>query len=216
MKSMKMCLALGILVLLAPYAMAHERVWPGKRLASLWPEAAKFTLKQVNLSAAQIAHLEADGITVGTEDKTPVFYFASGTGKGKSSQTLGVVLFIDEYGDNGKMEISVGLTSQGAVRKLDIWEHSEAKSVSGAKFLEQFIGKTHSDTLEAGINYKPAEGALKASSAVARAVKKALSITDAVFGQKAAGKTEKKGESSGEAQPVTKDKDQAPERKAGK
>lgn len=216
MRSAKMYLSLGMMLLLAPGAIAHERVWPGKRLASVWPEAARFTLKQVNLSASQFAHLEGDGITVGTEDKTPVFYFADRAGKGKGPRTLGVVLFVDEYGDNGKMEISVGLTAQGAVEKLDIWEHSEAKSIASADFLNQFIGKTHADSLEAGKDYKPAAGAPKASAAVARAVKKALSITDAVFGQKAAGKTEKKGDNPGETNPVTKDKGAASERKAGK
>ena len=197
MRSTKTYLALGMMLLLAPCASAHERVWPGKRLASLWPEAARFTSKQVNLNTAQIAHLEEEGFTMGAEDKSPVFYFANGAGTGKSSRILGIILFVDEYGDNGRMEISVGLTSAGTVEKLDIWEHSEDKRVATADFLKQFIGKTHAAAFVAGQDYKPVEGARKASSAVALAVKKALSITDVVFGHQEIKKTPKDANSSG-------------------
>lgn len=175
----------GILLLSAQYAPAHERAWPGKRLASLWPEAARFTSKQVNLSAAQAARLEAAGIRLGAEDKSPVFYFAGAAGKGKNARPLGIILFIDAYGANGNMEISVGMTADGAVAKLGIWEHSEDKRVAGGEFLGQFIGKKSSDSFQPGAGYKPAEGAQQASGAVALAVKKALSITGAVFGPEA-------------------------------
>ena len=206
MKSRKMYLSLGIICLLASSAIAHDRAWPGKRLASLWPEAAKFTSKQVNLSAARIAQLEADGITLGAEDKSPVFYFANAAGKGKSARTLGIILFIDAYGANGNMEISVGMTADGTVKKLNIWEHSEDKGVAAEEFLNQFIGKKRSDSFKAGTDYKPAETARKASDAVALSVKKALGITDAVYGRKEA------------ATPaaVTKTKEQAPKQGQGR
>ncbi|MBI5743584.1 MAG: hypothetical protein HY952_03460 [Elusimicrobia bacterium] len=168
MKPVKMLLALG-LMLLAQAAPAHDRAWPGKRLASLWPEAAKFTSKQINLSAAQTAQLEADGVTLGAEDKSPLFYFAGAAGKGKTARTLGIILFIDAYGANGNMEISVGMTADGTVKELNIWEHSENKSVAADEFLKQFLGKKNSDSFKAGTDYKPAEGAQKASAAVALA-----------------------------------------------
>ena len=116
-----------------------------------------------------------------------------------------IILFIDATGENGNMEISVGLTSDGTGKKLNIWEHSEAKSVAAAAFLDQFIGKTHSDSFKAG-DYKPAEGAQKASDAVAQSVKKALSITDAVFGRKEAVTPAKTGNISGETPAPAKKK----------
>jgi hypothetical protein len=177
------------LFLLAQGTDAHERTWPGKRLKNLWPETDKFTSRQVTLSAPQIEHLEKDGIKLGVEDKTPTFYLVQVKDKASGTlKTIGVILFVDEYGANGRMEISVGVTPANDVAKLDIWQHSENKKVAQADFLRQFIGKKHGDSFEAGKGYQPAPGAEVASEAVARAARKTLAIADAVFGKEESGK----------------------------
>ncbi len=168
---------------------AHERTWPGKRLKNLWPEADKFTSKQATLSVRQVEHLEKDGIKLGVEDKTPTFYFPQVKDKASGKlKTVGIVLFVDEYGANGRMEISVGITPADEVARIDIWQHSENKKVAQADFLGKFVGKKHSDSFEAGKGYQPVPGAEKASEAVARAARKALAIADAVFGKEESAK----------------------------
>lgn len=191
MKLMRMWMLIGMALLLAQSAVAHERTWPAKRLKRTWREASKFTPKQVTLSASQIKHLEEDGVKVGVEDRSPTFYFAKKKGEKKGKlETLGVILFIDEYGKNGLMEVSVGMSSDGTVKKLDIWEHSENKRVADKEFLDQFVGKSHSDSFKPGKGYKPIKGAEEASAGVARAVLKALAITDAIFGKEEAAEDE--------------------------
>jgi len=172
---------------------AHERTWPGKRLKNLWPEGDKFTSKQVTLSAAQVEHLEKDGIKLGVEDKTPTFYFAQVKDKASGKlKTTGIILFVDEYGANGRMEISVGITPADEIAKIAIWQHSENKKVVQADFLGKFVGKKYGDSFEAGKGYQPVPGAEEASEAVARGARKALAIADAVFGKEESGKSPEK------------------------
>ncbi len=195
MNRVKVCAWIATVSLLLPSALAHERTWPAKRLQKTWPEAKKFSSKQVSLTPNQIKHLEEDGIRIGVEDKSPTFYYAERTDeKTGRKKTLGVIIFIDEYGANGKMEISVGMSAEGKIRRLHIWQHSEDRRVAGKKFLAQFIGKSHAGSFAPGEGgYTPVEGAGKASGAVARAAEKALAITDAVFGKA----TSEHGEASG-------------------
>ena len=173
----------------AIHTEGHETKWPEKRLRQAWPSAQSFTSKQISLSSAQISELNAelkiDGIKIGTTDKSPTFYFAQEktdlTGKPKN---LGIILFIDEYGENGLMEISVALGSDGLVKKIDLWEQTENAAVTKDEFLKQFLGKSSKDSFVQNKDYKPAPGALKASEAVAHAVEKALKITSTIYEKK--------------------------------
>lgn len=185
MTHVKVCCWFATVFLFLSGAVAHERTWPAKRLQTTWPEVKKFSSKKVNLSPSQIKHLQEDGIKMGVEDRSPGFYLAQEKDKKTGiMETLGVIIFIDEYGANGKMEISVGMSAGGKVKKLHIWEHSEDKRVARKEFLGQFIGKSHTDSFEPGEGgYTPVEGAEKASEAVSRAVEKALAITQVVFGK---------------------------------
>ncbi|MDI6809057.1 MAG: hypothetical protein QME66_08775 [Candidatus Eisenbacteria bacterium] len=189
MRASKTFLFLATALFFAQGLEAHERTWPGKRLKNLWPEANKFTSKQVTLSAPQVEHLEKDGIKLGVEDKSPTFYFAQVKDKASGKlTTTGIILFVDEYGANGRMEISVGITPTNEVAKIDIWQHSENKKVAQADFLGKLVGKKHGDSFEVGKGYQPVPGAEEASEAVARGVRKALAVADAVFGKGESGK----------------------------
>lgn len=189
MRASKTVLFLATALFFAQGLDAHERIWPGQRLKNLWPEADKFTSKQVTLSAPQVEHLVKDGIKVDVEDKTPTFYYAQVKDKASGKlKTTGIILFVDEYGANGRMEISVGITPANEVAKIDIWQHSENKKVAQAGFLGQLVGRKHGDSFEVGKGYQPVPGAEEASAAVARAARKALAIADAVFGKEESGK----------------------------
>ena len=63
----------------------------------------------------------------------------------EKNKTIGTIFFVDEYGDNGSMEISVAMGVDGLVKKVDIWEHSENALVTKEDFLKQFLGKTAKD-----------------------------------------------------------------------
>ncbi|HLG21316.1 MAG TPA: hypothetical protein VI382_00770, partial [Candidatus Manganitrophaceae bacterium] len=117
-------LGVGILVaafaalwLAGPSAWAHQRGWPGKRLSQTYPEAVKFTSRQAGLSAEQIGRIEqALGERVEAESRAPTFYPAFD----KAGEKIGFVLFADQAGENGPIEMGVAVDPQGRVRHVVI------------------------------------------------------------------------------------------------
>ncbi len=163
----------------------HEKKWPEKRLRQTWPSAQSFSSKQMSLTQSQISQLESEGVKIGSKDRSPTYYFvqekATPTG---ISKTMGTILFIDEAGANGVMEISIAMGDDGKTKKIDIWEHSEDALITKDNFLNQFLGKTSKDTFIANKDYRPIENANKVSDGVARAVNKALKMTNLLFEKK--------------------------------
>ena len=170
------------LLLFCSTIFAHEKKWPERRLRQAWPEAQSFTSKQISLTSAQIFELNADGIKTDSNERSPNFYLAQAKdAKTKKLTNLGAILFIDEPGDNGVMEISVAMGNNGQIKKIDIWESSENPLISKDDFLKQFVGKSASDTILIEKDFKPVQGAPKASEAVAMAARKALKISRKLF-----------------------------------
>ena len=167
------------------HANAHEKTWPEKRLRQIWPDAQSFTSRQITLSSSQISKLQTEGIKLSSSDRSPSFYFAqSKSSSTDKPKTIGIIVFIDDSGDNGRMEITVAMGSDGQVKKVDLWEQSENALVSKDDFLKQFVGKTKDNSFILDKDYKAVEAAPKASAAVAHAVDKALKITNAEFEKK--------------------------------
>lgn len=167
-------------LLISVFAQAHEKQWPEKRLRQAWPNAQTFSSKQVTLDAGKISQLEGAGVKIRSEDRSPIFYFA----KDQAAKPLGVIVFIDEFGANGKMEVSVAINGDGRIQKIDLWDQSENPAVAKDDFLKQFVGKTAKDSFAPNKDFKPAPDAIKASQAVASAANKALKITNLVFERK--------------------------------
>lgn len=161
---------IGLILINITLLSAHEQTWPGRRLAKVWPEAHSFVKVQRTLSTQQIARIEKlQGSTIFTEDRTPVFYYAYETFDKK--KRLGLILFLDAYGQNGKMEISLGMNPDGKVEKIHFWQHSEGKRLNSEESTKQFRGKTFLDLTS-----------LKTSDAVTLAIRRGLLITAEAFG----------------------------------
>jgi hypothetical protein len=136
-------LALVAIALAIP-ALAHEQSWPGRRLAKAWPEARLFVRVSRPLSPDQVARIgRVLGSPILTEDRTPVFYYAYEAPDKK--KLLGMVLFLDAYGQNGKMEISLGVDPNGRIAKVNVWQHSEDRDLNSDALLHPLIGKTFFD-----------------------------------------------------------------------
>jgi hypothetical protein len=184
---MKMKLYRSLVVMFVLFAsvvtFAHEKIWPEKRLRRAWPDAQSFTSKQINLSPSQSSKLIAEGVKIGAVDRNLTFYFPqSKPSSSEPVRTLGAIVFIDEYGENGKMDISVAMGSDGRVKNVDLWEQSENPAVSKDTFLKQFVGKSGTDSFSEPPGLVAVAAAPKASGAVAAAVKKALRLTELAFG----------------------------------
>lgn len=159
---------------------AHQRGWPGKRLAQTFPEAAKFTSRQVTLSMDQIGRIEeAIGERLEPESRVPTFYPAFG----KAGEKIGFVLFTDQIGENGAIEMGVAIDREGKVRHVAIFASREDKRIGKDEFIDQFHGKTVKDPLKVGADITPAAGAEKGSQAMATGVRKVLLIKQEVFGE---------------------------------
>lgn len=165
--------------LFAPHtADAHQRTWPGKRLAEVMPSASKFTERVVTLGSDQIAWVEKSlGEGIRTEDKTPSFY----VGVDSKGRSLGVVVFVDATGDNGKIELGVAIDPAGAVMKVAMFEHSESGAVSSKEYLGQFTSKKAGDKFKLGDDVKAPSGAVKAGQAIATATRRTLLLAMAAL-----------------------------------
>lgn len=167
-------------LLISPTVFGHQKGWPGRRLGQTYPEAAKFTSRQAGLSAEQIGRIEqALGERIEAESRAPTFYPAFN----KAGEKIGFVLFADQAGENGPIEMGVAVDPQGRVRHVVILSSREDKKVSQSSFLDQFKGKTAKDPLKIGADIIPVAGAGKTSQAVANGVRKALLIKQEVFGE---------------------------------
>lgn len=165
---------------LASSLEAHQKGWPGKRLGQTFPEAAKFTSRQVTLSSDQLGRIEqALGERVEAESRTPTFYPAYN----KAGAKIGFVLFVDQAGENGSIEMAVAVDSDGKVRHVVVFSSREDRGLAKEAFLDQFHGKTVKDALKSGDDVTPVRGADKGSQAVASGVRKVLLIKQEVFGE---------------------------------
>jgi Na+-translocating ferredoxin:NAD+ oxidoreductase RnfG subunit len=166
-------------LLMSPTAFGHQKGWPGKRLSQTYPEAVKFTSRQAGLSAEQIGRIEqALGERIEAESRAPTFYLAFN----KAGEKIGFVLFADQAGESGPIEMGVAVDPQGKVRHVAVFSSREDKKISRPSFLDQFNGKSVKDPLKVGEDITPVAGSEKGSQAVANGVRKALMIKREVFG----------------------------------
>ena len=171
-----------MLLVLCTSVFAHEKKWPERRLREVWPEAKSFISKQISLTALQISELSSEGVKTTSNERSPTFYLAQEMDSaGSKLITRGAILFIDETGDNGGMEISVAMGNDGKIKKIKLWDASESALVSSDDFLNQFVGKSAKDSIVTGKEYKAVSAAPKASQAVASAAQKALRISNKIF-----------------------------------
>lgn len=157
-------------------ADAHQRGWPGKRLAEAMPEAKQFSQKQMSLSSSQVGWVEKNlGGPIGTEDKTPAFYVGTDAG----GRSIGVVFFLDTAGTNGKIEIGLAMKPDGSVVRVVLYEQSESASVASSGFLGQFAGKTAVDKLKVGADVTAPKGDEKIAQIIATATRRGLLLATA-------------------------------------
>ncbi len=159
-------------------AFGHQKIWPGRQLKETLPQATRFTSQQVALNAAQIEKIERDLNTrLTSEDRRPTFYPAY-----QGDKKIGMVIFVDENGENGIIEIGMALDTEGKITGVKILAHREKSSIKQESFLGQFVGKSSQDFSMTDSHIAPLNDALEASNAVIRGVRKALLLKQEVFG----------------------------------
>jgi len=164
-------LILGVIVGVSAAAYAHERGWPGKRLAQTLPEAETFALKETALTGAQVAWLEKNlGESVRTEDRRPRFY----VGAAKGGAPAGSVVFLDATGTNGKVEMGLAIAPSGEILRVILFEHSEPGALASKAFLRQFTGKKAADHFRVGHDVEAPPKHKKGAQILATTVRRGL------------------------------------------
>jgi Na+-translocating ferredoxin:NAD+ oxidoreductase RnfG subunit len=168
---------MAILLMFADNSFAHQKVWPGRQLKETFPQATRFTSQQASISNAQAERIERTlNARLSSEDRRPTFYPAY-----EGDKKIGMVIFVDETGQNGIMDIGVALNNAGEIVSVKILKHRENNAITKESFLRQFIGKTTGDILKIEDEIIPQQNAVQASKAVIRAVKKSLLLMQEVF-----------------------------------
>ena len=159
--------------------LAHQKGWRDKFLSQVFPEAVKFTSRKVTISSDQLSRIEQIiGERINSEDRNPTFYPSFN----KDGKKIGYVLFTDQAGENGLIEMGVSVDTGGKVIHVIIFSSREDKQISEPGFLDQFHGKRIKDFFKPGVDITLVAGSQKGSEAVIWGVQKVLLIKQEVFG----------------------------------
>ena len=157
---------------------AHEKEFPGEKLAKFFPKAKKFVQRNAVLTPEKVKSIEKElGTKLLKEDQKPIFYIPINDQK----KPMGLVLFVDVKGPRGTIDGAVGLNMKGKVVKVAIYEHKESEAITAEKFLKQFIGKGIDDDFKVGEDIEAIKGQDAATKAVILLPRKTLLMSYALF-----------------------------------
>ncbi len=162
---------------------AHDLVWPGDKLKTLYPEAETFEQKNLYISDQQRAALEKKlGGSLPEEDLKPSVYFAIiRSGPDARPRKAAVLLFVDAPGENGKIEMGVVVSGRGELIRVHVFENKEPEMLSRPDFLKQFEGKKASDKFQVGSDIQAPAGTVRSAQAIAYGARRGLLIIEELF-----------------------------------
>lgn len=181
-----MVMAVLFTLFLSSVAKAHDLVWPGEKLKTLFPLAESFDQKNLYVSDVQKASIEnALKSKLQEEDVKPSVYLAVvRTSPDAPPRKAAAIMFIDAHGQGGKIEMGVVVSSQGYLQKIHIFENMEPASVLQPSFLKQFEHKTASDPFVVGKDITAPKGAEQSAQAIASGARRGLLIVNELFKKK--------------------------------
>jgi hypothetical protein len=182
MKRFNAVFVLLILSFLPVLSTAHDLVWPGEKLKAMYPQAESFEQKNLYMSDEQRSRIEsALGTKLTEEDLKPSIYLAVvRTSSDSPPRKAAAMIFIDAYGEGGKIEMGVVVGGKGEVMKVLIFENRESGEITSDAFLKQLEGKKASDSF----TVKAPAGKEKPAQAIASGAKRGLLIINEMFRKK--------------------------------
>lgn len=163
-------------------SFAHDSVFPGEKLKSIFAAAESFEQRDLYLSSEQQASIETNlGNPLREEDLKPSVYFAIERDPNGKARRTAVLLFVDAEGMGGKIEIGIAMSSTGELMKVAIFENNEQEVISSPSFLEQFIAKKSSDPFQIGNDITAPRGLEKTAQAIASSARRGMLIIQELF-----------------------------------
>lgn len=176
----------SLLIFTIQVIFAHDLVWPGEKLKILYPQAESFEQKNLYVSDEQRSRIEKMlGSRLPEEDLKPSIYLAVvRSGPDSTLRKTGAIMFIDAYGEAGKIEMGVVVSGKGEIMKIKIFENMESLKLTEPFFLRQFEGKKASDPFGVGKDISAPQGTEKSSQAIASGAQRGLVIINEMFRKK--------------------------------
>lgn len=177
--------ALAVIVgFLAPsYAIAHDVVWPGEKLEAMYPSAESFEQKNLYVSDTQQARMESMlGERLPPEDLKPSVYLAIvRNSPAERPRAAAAMIFIDAWGDGGKIEMGVVVSGRGEISEVNVFENNEKPGMISGSFLGQFKGKKAAEPFTVGRDVTAPDIPVKTAQSVASGARRGLVIINEMF-----------------------------------
>jgi hypothetical protein len=93
-------------------------------------------------------------------------------------------MFIDAYGEGGKIEMGVVVSGRGELVKIRLFENKESPELAQQAFLGQFEGKKATDPFRSGADIAAPAGTNKSAQAIASGARRGLLIINEMFRKK--------------------------------
>ncbi len=172
----KLFLLVMTLCLTVP-AFAHDEALTRETLNKFFPEADNFVSRHKQLNSEQLHQVEVaaeDKIQAADHDLT-VFVAVATDPQTEKMQSIGAVLMVDAVGSQGLIDVAVGYSLDGTVRKVLILENEDAKELEAEAFLDQLEGKSPSDSWDLEHDFNLV-GHAASAQAVIRAVRRGMHL----------------------------------------
>ena len=166
--------------------LAHDLIWPGEKLKALFPKAQSFEQKNLYVSDEQKSVIEKTlGSRLPEEDLKPSIYFAVVKDRPETPpKKTAAIIFIDAYGEGGKIEMGVVVNGKGELVKILLFESREPKRITHQAFSKQFGGKKASESFKVGADITAPRGAEKSAQSVASGARRGMLIINELFRKK--------------------------------
>ncbi len=175
-----MLAALGLLVLKPFPAGGAVYMTAEEALRQILPEGREFIRETVTLTNEQKAWISE---LLGKQIKETAYTFYRGTGS-DPAVTIGHAVVLNVIGKERPITFMIGISPQARIIGLEVlvYRESQGSEIRSKRFMKQFIGKTVEAPLKLGRDIDGISGATLSSRSTAYAVKKALALTQVVYG----------------------------------
>lgn len=176
---------LGLLVLRPPVTIGAVYMTDKEALHQILPEALEFVKETITLTAEQ---KEEVGEFLGKQAKEETYTFYRAIGP-DPTVTIGYAVVLDVVGRERPITFLIGVNPQVRIIGLEvlIYRESQGSEIRSKRFMRQFIGKTVQAPLKLGRDIDGISGATLSCRSTAYAVKKALTLTQVIYGLRAEG-----------------------------
>lgn len=171
---MRITIAAASLVALAPAsAFAVDYLSAEQAAKLMFPDADRFTDREITLDEAQMRELASHGVQARSA-RWPVRVAQHG------DATLGVVVVDNVIGKFERITYAVGIGTDGAVKQIEVlsYRESHGHEIRLPAWRKQFVGKTAASPLHVGEDIANISGATLSCTHVTDGVRRIVAVVD--------------------------------------